>query len=325
MRRDFLKSTGSLAALVLAGTRPLCALAQASYPDRPIRIIIPFSAGGATDNFARVLGQKLSQVLGQSVYLENKTGAGSTLGADIVAKSSPDGYTLGMVAPAHVVGAHLYKKLPYHALNDFVAIARLVESPWVVVVHPDVKANTVKELIELSHKARLAYSTPGNGSTGHLVSSLFINTSGARLEHIPYKGSGGAMTDLIGGQVQMTFVGVVAALPYIRSGKLRPLAVTSAGRLRELPNVPTLDEAGLKGFLALPWSGLVAPAKTPVAVVSRLEAAVKAAMSTPEVKASLDGTGAEIAYTGSAEFGRFLHSEYDKWGKVIEQSGMTIN
>ncbi len=298
-----------------------------AWPSRPIKIVAPFSPGGFTDVVARILAQKLSESLGQPVIIENKPGAGSTIGTDYVAKSKPDGYTLVMISTTHVSSPWLYKSMPYDPLKDFTPVMKLVEGPYVMIVNPGVAAKSVAELVTLAkaQPGRLDYASSGNGSAQHLVGAMFANMGGVQINHVPYKGSGQAMNDIVGGQVQLGFVGMPNALPHLSSGRLRALAVTTRKRSPDLPDVPTMDEAGIKGYDATVWLGLLAPAGLPREVLARLHSEVLKALSSPDTRKLIQRAGVEVSTSSPEEFGVLLRSELDKWGKVVKDTGATIN
>jgi tripartite-type tricarboxylate transporter receptor subunit TctC len=297
------------------------------YPSRPIRLVLPFAAGGLVDVPGRILAQKLTEALGQPLVVENRPGAGSTIGADAVAKAKPDGYTLMITSTTHVISANLYKALPYDALRDFAPVMKLAEGPYVLVVNPSLPAKSVAELVALakSRPGRIDYGTSGNGSSQHLVAALFCAMSGAPLNHVPYKGSDRATQDLIGGQVMVGFLGTPGALPQLKSGRLRALAVTTARRSPELTEVPTMQEAGIPGYEATIWLGLFAPAGTPREVLAKLHAEVENALAAPEARASIARTGLEVSVSSTGEFAAFVRAEYEKWGKVVRDTGATVN
>ena len=308
--------------LLFAGT----AQAQ-SYPSRPIRLVLPFAAGGLVDVPGRILAQKLSEALGQPVVVENRAGAGSTIGADNVAKSKPDGYTLMITSTTHVISANLYKRLPYDALRDFTMVMKLAEGPYVLVVHPSLAANSVADLVSLAkaQPGRIDYASSGNGSSQHLVAALFCAMSGAPLNHIPYKGSDRATQDIIGGQVKVGFVGTPIALPHVKSGRLRALAVSTARRSAEMPAVPTLAEAGVPGYEATIWMGLFAPAGLPREIVARLHGEVGRVLAAPAARTAIAATGLEVSLSTPEEFAAFVRTEHGKWGKVVRETGATVN
>jgi len=303
------------------------AAAQTAYPARAIRLILPFAAGGLVDVPGRILAQRLSDAFGQPVVVENRPGAGSTMGADHVAKSRPDGYTLMITSTTHVISANLYKSLPYDPLRDFAPVMRLAEGPYVLVVHPSVPARSVQDLVALARAqpGRLDYGTSGNGSSQHLVTALFASMAGVQLNHVPYKGSDRATQDLIGGQVAIGFLGTPGALPHLRTGRLRALAVSTAKRSTELPEVPTLHEAGIAGYDATIWLGLFAPAGTPRDVLGRLQAEIAKVLAAPDARASIGATGLEVSLSSADEFAAFVRAEHEKWGRVVRQTGATVN
>ncbi len=314
--------------LVLFLALSFAAAAQAqSYPSRPIRLLLPFAAGGLVDVPGRILAQKLSEALGQPVVVENRAGAGSSIGADNVAKSKPDGYTLMITSTTHVISANLYKRLPYDALRDFTMVMKLAEGPYVLVVHPSLAANSVADLVAQAkaQPGRIDYASSGNGSSQHLVVALFCAMSGAPLNHIPYKGSDRATQDIIGGQVKVGFVGTPIALPHVKSGRLRALAVSTARRSAEMPGVPTLAEAGVPGYEATIWMGLFAPAGLPREIVARLHGEIGRVLAAPEARAAIAATGLEVSLSTPEEFAAFVRAEHAKWGKVVRDTGATVN
>lgn len=299
----------------------------AHYPSAPIKLVVPFAPGGFTDVVARMLAEKLTPELGQPVVVENRMGAGSTIGTDFVAKSAPDGYTLVLISTTHVIGPWLYKKLPYDAIKSFAPITKLVDSPYVLVVNPKVPVKTVGELIAMAKAkpGRLDYASSGNGSSQHLAAALFATMADIKINHVPYRGSGQALSDIIGGQVSMGFLGVTAALPQIAAGRLRALAVTTRARSADLPDVPTLDEAGVKGYEANIWLGLLAPAGTPQPILDKLHDATAKVMQGPEAAKALATAGLTLSLSSESEFGALLKSESAKWGKVVQDTGATVN
>ena len=315
-----------LAALAALLTLVQPALAQ-TYPAKPIKIIVPFGPGGFTDVAARILQKELAPAIGQPIIIENKPGAGSTIGTSEVSKAQPDGYTLVMISTAHVISPHLYKQMPYDPIRDFTPVMKLAEGPYVLVTHPSLPVKNVRELIALA-KAKpdtIDYASSGNGSAQHLVGALFVTMAGAPLSHVPYKGSGQAMNDMLGGQVKVSFVGVPNALPNLASGKLRALAVSTKKRYAELPDVPTLDEAGVTGYDATIWLGLLAPPGTPRDVVQKLNAAITQALSMPDAKKLMTSAGVDVATSTPEEFGALMQGELERWGKVVRETGATVN
>ena len=298
------------------------------YPSRPVRIVVPLSPGGFADTPARMLTPRLSEQLGRQFFVENKPGAGGTIGADFVAKSPPDGYTLLLTGTPHVISAHLYKKLPYDSLKDFTHIALIASGPYALVVNPQkVPVNSVRELVALakSQPGKIDFASSGNGSAQHLVGALFNSMAGVELNHVPYKGSGPAMQDLIGGQVGVSFAGVPNVLGHVRAGRLKALGVTTPKRWSELPEVPTLAEAGVAGYEATLWLNISGPAGMPAEIVQRLNTEIAKALKDPEVQKNFHSGGVEATSMGPQELERFMRSEYEKWGKVVRDTGATVN
>ena len=301
------------------------AMAQA-WPAKPITLIVPFPPGGTTDVLARALGEKLSQTLGQPVIVESKPGAGATLGADYVAKSKPDGYTLLVGAVHHTIATSVYKKLPYDFQKDFAPITTVALVPNVLVVNSGTPASNVAELIALAktQPGKMTYGSNGNGTAQHLIGTQFQNVSGTELVHVPYKGSGPLATDLLGGQITMSFDTVTPILQHIKAGKLRALAVTTAKRSSVLPNVPTLDEAGLKGFDIGTWFGVLAPAATPKEVVAKLNVEMVKVIQSPEFRKRMDEIGAEPIGNSSAQMASQIKGETEKFAKLVKDGKVTI-
>jgi tripartite-type tricarboxylate transporter receptor subunit TctC len=302
------------------------ALAQ-QYPSRPVRIVVPLSAGGFADTPARLLAPRLSAQFGRQFYIENRPGAGSTIGADVVAKSAPDGYSLLLTGTPHVISAHLYRNLPYDALKDFAQISLLAVGPYVLVVNPQVPAQNVRELIALAkaQPGKIDYASSGNGSAQHLVSALFNSMAGIDLNHVPYKGSGPAMQDLVSGQVKVSFAGVPNVLSHLKSARLRALAISTPKRWPELKDVPTVAEAGLPGYEATLWLNLVAPAGTPAPLLQRLREEVSLALADPELQRQFVAAGVEAASLEPQALEAFVRAEYDKWGRVVRDTGASVN
>jgi tripartite-type tricarboxylate transporter receptor subunit TctC len=318
-----------LAALLLAslvGTAAAPAWAQ-GYPSHPVRMVIPLSPGGTTDVPGRIIAQKLSETLGQQFFVENRAGAGGTIGSDFVAKSKPDGYTLLLTASPFVIAPHVYKSVPYNALTDFAPVIRIATGPYVLVVHPSLGVNSVKELIALAKKqpGKIDFASSGNGGAQHLVTELFMYMAGIKLNHVPYKGSGPAQQDLMSGIVKVSFVGTPIAIPHMKSGRLKALGVSTASRSPEMPDVPTIAEAGVPGYEARVWIGLLAPAGTPGEIIGKLNGEIAKLMRTEEVKKLLVPTGMDPDPDRPEQFGAFLKEDYDKWGKVVLESGATVN
>ena len=298
-----------------------------NYPVRPVRMIVPFSPGGATDVPARILAQRLSEALGHQIVIDNRPGAGAVLGTDAVAKAPPDGYTLLLTATTHVISASLYKKLPYDAIRDFAPVMLIGSGPNVLAVHPSLPAKNVRELIALA-KARpgkIDYASSGNGSAQHLFGALFMSLADIRMMHIPYKGSAPATTDLIAGQVSVGFPGIALVLPHTTAGRLRALAVTSAERSKAMPDVPSIAEAGVPGYAATLWLGLLAPKGTPPEIVQKLYDEIAKVLRQPEVESAYLATGTDVTISNPEQFGRFVKAEYDKWAKVIKAVDAQVN
>ena len=312
--------------LAAALVMPLsCALAQ-TYPSRPVRLIVPFAPGGFTDVVARILGQKLSEAMGQQFVIENKAGAGSTIGSDLVAKSPPDGYTLLMVSSTHVISPWIYKNLPYDPIKSFTVITKLVDSPYVLLVNPKVPARNVQEFVALAKAApeTIHYASSGNGSAQHLMGGLFVAMTGAPLKHVPYRGSSGAATDLVAGVVESSFAGVPNALAQVPQGRLKALAVTTAKRIPQLPDVPTLQEAGVPGYEASVWLALLAPAGTPPEIVNRLNTEVAKLMNSPETRKALFDAGVEPTPSTPQAMSDYMVQELARWGKVVKDTGVKL-
>ena len=302
-------------------------LAAQGYPSKPIRYVVPFPPGGATDTLARVIGAKLSDAWGVPVVVENRPGAGGNVGTDLVAKSAPDGHTLLMAVNSHAINASLYSKLPYDPIKDFVPVILVATTPNVLVVNPSVPANSVQELIALA-KARpgtLTFASAGAGSGAQLAGELFKALAKVDLTHVPYKGAAPAMTDLVGGQVSMSFIVYPVASPQIQAGKLRTLAVTSLGRSSLVPNVPAISEAGLTGFDVVSWFGTLVPAGTPPAVVSRLNAEIGRSLQAPDVKEKMNAQGLELRGGTPAQLDAFIKADWDVWDKLIKSLGIRLD
>lgn len=322
-------SLRALAALVLAAS--LCspaAQAQAQdYPNRPLRIIVPFSPGGAVDGPMRAIAEQLGRRLKQQVIIENRPGAGATIGSELVAKAPPDGYTLLLASQTNAISATLYSKLAFNPIDDFVGISLLGREPGVLVVHPSLPANNVAELVALAKKdpGKLNYASSGNGSGQHLFMAMFASMSGIQLTHVPYKGSGQAVTDLLAGTVPMAVPGAAAMVKHIKGGKLRALATTGVARSPQLPEVPTLAEAGLTGYSAYVWMGLLAPKGMPKAIVDKLQAELKAALATPEVTTYMNEAGIESVGSTPAEMDAYFREERDRWARIVKETGAKID
>jgi tripartite-type tricarboxylate transporter receptor subunit TctC len=307
--------------LVSSGT---FAAAQ-TYPDRPIRLIAPFAAGGPSDIMARLVSQKLNESMGQPVVVDNRAGAGGAVGCEIAARAAPDGYTLLLGSSGNLsVNPSLYKKLPYDPVKDFQPITQLEAGPQVLVVHPAVAAESVQELIALA-KAKphaLNFASGGTGTGNHLASELFKATAGIDIVHVPYKGTGQALTDLVGGQVQMMMSSLLPAMPQVKAGRLRALAVTSAKRTPVLPDLPTIAESGMPGFETTSWHGILVPARTPKTIAARLHDELVKMLAQPDVRARFTSEGIDAIGNTPQEFAAYIRSETVKYAKVIQQAGI---
>jgi len=296
-----------------------------TYPSRPLRLVVPFPPGGSTDILARALSQKLGEGLAQPVVIDNRGGAGGTIGSEAAAKAAPDGYTIMM---GHLgtlaVNVAIYKKLPYDPVKSFAPVALMAMVPSVLVVNPSLPVTSAAELIAYAkaNPGKLAYGSGGSGSTSHLTTEYFKLATGTDILHVPYKGVGPMLTDLLSGQLSMGLSGAPAVMPHVTSGRLRALAVSSLTRLPSLPKIPTLDESGVNGFEANGWYGIVAPAGTAREIVLRLNAEIRRAIDTPELKARLDAEGAIPAAGTPEEFAAFVTSEIARWGAVVKKAGM---
>jgi tripartite-type tricarboxylate transporter receptor subunit TctC len=313
-----------LVALAVAALWTAQAYAQA-YPNHPVRVLVGFSPGGGVDISARLMAAKLSEILGEQVIVENKPGAGTNIAAAEVAKSAPDGYTLFMNSPAVVINTSLYAHPPYK-LSDFTGVSIFAATTNLLVVPASLPATTVQDLIRMAKEkpGSLNYSSAGQGTTQHLAGELFKLRTGTQIVHVPFKGSGPSMQALLAGQVQMTFVNPVAAGAQVKAGKLRALAVTDKRRTKVLPDVPTMEEAGVKGVEVTLWYGLLAPAATPHEIVAKLGDAVGRAAKDPKVRAALDKQGADPVGNTPAEFNAYLKEEYERWSEVVKVSGARV-
>lgn len=310
-------------ALVLPASQPM---AQA-YPARSITFVVPFPAGGSADTIMRLIGQHLSQRWGQSVVIENKPGTGGNIGNDAVAKAAPDGYAFLMSPSSISIVPHLYSKLNYDPMKDFVPVTLVGNIPMVIVVNPDFPAKTLAELIAMAKQkpGEITYASAGNGTTNHLATEMFKVMTGIDMLHIPYRGNPLAVVDVIGGRVPVFFDFVLTGLPHVREGKVRALAVTSATRAPVLPNVPTAIEAGVPGFETGTWFGIYAPAGTPKAIVDKLNAEILSILEVPAVKERLSGLGVELWAKGPAELAAITKADFEKWGPVVKKAGIKLD
>lgn len=313
---------GLLKPLILLGISS--GVAVAAYPDRPLRWVVPYAAGGSSDTVARIVGQKLFERLGQQVVIDNRTGAGTLIGTEIVAHSAPDGYTLLLATPPTAVNPALYKKVPYVLDRDFAAVTNIAGSSNLLVVHPAVNAASVKELIALAkaNPNKFNYGSSGVGGASHLAMALFAGMAGVELTHVPYKGGAPAVADLIAGRLSLAMANLTTAQPHIRGGRLRGLGVGRVTRSPLFPEMPTIAEAGLPGYEANNWNGLLVPARTPRAVIERLQREVVAVLKESAVAERMAGAGLEPIGDTPAQFERYLRDEAAKWGKLIQSAGI---
>ena len=313
-----------LAASALASLT--CGAGAQTYPSKPIRMVVPFAAGGPTDVYARAVGQELTKLLGQPVIVDNRPGAGGNLGADLVAKSPPDGYSvvLGAVG-AFAVNMTLYPKMPYDVLRDFAPVSLVAIVPMVLVVNPGVPVKTPKELVELakSKPGKLSYGSAGNGTSIHMSAEMFKAMTGIDMAHVPYKGAAPAMTDLIGGQVQLMFADATSVIPHVKSGKVRAVAATK--HVEAMPEVPTFAQSGFPSYDPTVWYGVFAPAGTPRDVVVKLNAGIAKSLQARDVRERLIGLGAQPTSSTPEEFTEFVRAEIPRWGKVVKSSGATVD
>ena len=296
------------------------------YPTRPVRVIVGFPAGGPTDIVARIIAQSLSERLGQQFIVENRPGAGSNIATQAVITSPPDGYTLLLVSPPHAINATLYRKLPYNFLEDIMPVAGLANGPNVMEVHPSVPAKTVAEFIEYAkaNPGKVSFASAGNGTTIHLSGELFMAMTGIKMQHVPYRGSAPALTDMISGQVQVMFDNVLSSIGHLQSGALRPLAVTSRERLATLPDVPTLAET-VPGYETGTWWGIGVPKGTPADIVEKLNRETNAILAEPKIKTRFAELGSAPLVMSPGEFGKFLADETEKWAKAVKFSGAQVD
>lgn len=301
------------------------AVAQ-NYPNKPLRLVLPFGVGGLVDVPGRIIAAKLGDSMGQPIVVENRAGAGGTIGSEMVAKSKPDGYTLMITSPTHVISANLYKTLTYDALKDFTSIAKVADGPYVLVVNPGLPAKTVRDLIDMAkaQPGAIDYASSGNGSTQHLVGALFASIAGVNMNHVPYKDSSRATQDVIGGQVKVGFVGTPIAIPQVKNARLRALAVSTPARSSQMPDVPTLHEAGVSGYEATIWVALLGPAGMPRDIVLRLNGDIAKLLRAPDVRPAIIATGLEVSTGSPEELATLIRVEYEKWGRVIRETGATV-
>jgi tripartite-type tricarboxylate transporter receptor subunit TctC len=317
---NYFRRCSAIIAIVACAT----AGAQTTYPNRPVRIVVPSSAGGGADIIARIIAPKMSERLGQQVVIENRAGAGTMIGGEVVAKAPPDGYTLLLGISTLAINPAVYRKVPYNALTDFAPITLALSAPNILVVHPSLPVKNVQELVWFAdaRPGQLNYASAGTGTSPHLSMELFMSMTKLRMVHIPYKGSAPAMIDLVGGQVAVMAATMLTAMPHVRNGRLRALGVTGAQRSGIAPEVPTVAESGVKGYEAVQWYGVLAPGQTPKDIVTRLHRDFAAVLQTPDVKERFAADGGEPGGNTPEEFGRYIKTETDKWARVVKAAGI---
>ena len=298
-----------------------------SYPNKPVRVVVPYPPGGPTDIVARVLFQQVSEATGQQFLVDNRAGAGGNIGAEIVAKSSADGYTLLIGTTAHAINMSLFKNLSYDVQKDFAPVSLLTQGPLVLVAHPQFPANSIKEVIELakSKSGGLNFASSGNGQSTHLSAELFNTMAGIKMAHVPYKGSAPALTDVMSGQVDVMFDTTLSAMPFVKAGKLKALGLTSPVRSPAAPDVPTIAESGLPGYEVFAWNGVFVPAGTPKAIIQQLNDQIRKAMLLPQVKDKFSAQGFAASWNSPENFGVFVKNEVDKWSRTVKASGATLD
>ncbi len=313
--------------LALSAALPAAMAQSANYPNRPIKLVVPFGPGGFTDVVARVLGQKLGQSMGTSFVIENKPGAGSTIGTGEVAKAAPDGYTLVMISTTHTVSPWIYKNIPYDPIKGLTPVGKLVDSAYVLLAHPKVPASNVKDLIALAKAQpdKIHYASSGNGSTQHLMGGMFESMAGVQMKHVPYRSSAGAANDLVAGVVEMSFAGVPNALAQVPQGRLKALAVTTPKRVPQLPDVPTMQEAGVQGYEASVWLALLAPPNTPREIVNKLNAELAKVMAQPDTIKALQDAGVEPSLSTPEALQTYMVQEMERWGKVVKSANIKVD
>lgn len=323
---NMIKRIALLALLPLAGLGAAPCQAQ-DYPTRPIRLVIPYGAGGSSDGPMRVIAQELSKQLGHQVVVENKPGQGAMIGSEVVVKAPADGYTLLLASNPNAISVSLYNNLSFNPVDDFLPISLLGREQAVLLVHPSFPARNMKEFTAYvkANPGKVNYGSSGNGSAQHLFTALMMSMGDLKMTHVPYKGSAGVTTDLLGGQIQTALPGLAAMMSHIKDGKLRPLAVTGAARSPLLPEVPTLTESGFKGYDAYIWMGLLAPKGTPVAIIDKLNRELITALKAPSVKAYMNNAAIEQIGSTPAEFGAFFRADRDLWARLIKETGARVD
>ena len=315
--------TGTNALALLLASLVLTVHAQ-TYPVRPIRLIVASSPGSGVDTVGRIVGQRIGEVMGAQVFVDNRAGGGGSIGVQAVAKSALDGYTLLMAAPSFTITASLMRPPPYDVVRDFAPVGRATTGQYLIVVHPSLPVTSVKELIALarSRPGQLNFGSGGNGNSTHLCAEYFMSLAKIDMTHVPYKGSGPAIVDLLAGQIHLMFANITAGLPQVKAGRLRALATSGDTRSHAAPDIPTVAESGIPGYVVTSWFGVMAPARTPQEIVGKLSGALHGAMRAKDLLEKLAGEGAEPAPTGPAEFGRLVASEVQTWAKVIKTAGL---
>ena len=315
--------TGTKALALLFASLVLTVHAQ-TYPVRPIRLIVASSPGSGVDTVGRIVGQRIGEMMGAQVFVDNRAGGGGSIGVQAVAKSAPDGYTLLMAAPSFTINASLMRPPPYDVVRDFAPVGRATTGQYLIVVHPSLPVTSVKELIALarSRPGQLNFGSGGNGNSTHLSAEYFKSLAKIDMMHVPYKGSGPAIVDLLAGQIHLMFANITAGLPQVKAGRLRALATSGDTRSHAAPGIPTVAESGIPGYVVTSWFGVMAPARTPQEIVGKLSGALHGAMRAKDLLEKLAGEGAEPAPTGPAEFGRLVASEVQTWAKVIKTAGL---
>jgi tripartite-type tricarboxylate transporter receptor subunit TctC len=310
--------------VLLTAAMLVAASVHAQYPNRAVRMVVPSSAGGGTDIIARIVAPKLTERLGQQIVIENRSGAGTMIGGDVVAKAPPDGYTLLMGLSTLATNPVIYKKVPYNAITDLAPITLVLSAPNILVVHPSLPVKTVKELIWFAQArpGELNFGSAGAGTNPHLSMELFLSMAGLKMVHVPYKGSAPAMIDLLSGQVVTMAATMLTGMPHVRSGRLRAIGLTGSKRNAAVPDVPTIAEAGLPGYEAVQWYGLLAPAQIPKDIVARLNREMVAILQLPDIKERFAADGGEAVPTTPEEFGRYIRSETEKWARVAKAAGI---
>ncbi len=326
MNRKLIARTGGCCMLISVLATSL-AFAQSAYPNRSIRLIVPFAAGGGADIIGRVVAQKLTEAFGQQVIVDNRAGAAGNIGAELAAKSAPDGYTLLLVGPNHTTNISLFSKLNYDPVKDFEPVTLVTAAPYVLLVHPSLPARDLKTLISLarSKPGQLIYGSAGNGTAGHLAMESIKTQAKIDMLHVPYKGSPPLQSDLIGGQVAAGFDNVLSSAPHVKAGRLRALAVSGVKRSPALPDVPTIAQSGLPGFDVTVWQGVLAPAATPREIVARLHTEILGALQKPDVQSRMAALGVDIVGGPPAEFAAFIKRDIEKWALVIKAAGARVD